>query len=266
MVWLVDSDDAGWLADEDCAWLVEDAAWFVEADAAGWFAEADAAGWLAEADAAGCSAEADGWFAEADDGLDDAEATELRPGMSAFACFALSIAACVRGPMMPSTGPGSKPLSFSACWSCFTDSSPLAAGALLTLEPLVELDAIAEGWFAEAEAAGWFAEAEAAGWFADAEAAGWLVDAAGWFAEAEVAGWLADADFSLSAGWFPAIAVPAAIRAAARASFLNFMVCVLSYGQLTAVRFGSNEAIKLQQRPEPSDARRLRVAHGVTAT
>jgi hypothetical protein len=47
-----------------------------------------------------------------------------------------SRAACVRGPMMPSIGPGSKPASFSMRCVCFTFSSPaladwpwLAAGA-----------------------------------------------------------------------------------------------------------------------------------------
>jgi hypothetical protein len=219
--WLVDA--AGWFVEDEAAWLVEaDAAWLV--DAAGWFTEAEVAGWLVDADAAG-------WFAEAEDGLDDAEAlaTEFRPGTSAFACFAWSMAAWVRGPMMPSTGPGSKPLSFSACCSWRTDSSPAAWLPLILLEsdllesdaPLVEL---ADAPLVEAEDAGWLVEDAAM-----LDDAGWLVDAvaAGWFAEAEAAGWFAEADFSVL-DWPAAIAVPAAIRAATRASFLNFMVVFLS--------------------------------------
>jgi hypothetical protein len=116
-----------------------------------------------------------------------------------------------------------------------------------------------EGWLAEAEAAGWLAEADAAGWFVE--------DEAGWLAEAEAAGWLADADFSFSElGWLAAIAVPAAMRAATRASFLNSMVYVLSYGQLTAIRFVAPPARKFQGEPAPSDARHLRARHGGTAT
>ena len=104
-------------------------------------------------------------------------------------------------------------------------------------------------------------------WFAEAEAEGWLVEEAGWLADAEAAGWFAEADFSLSElDWPAAIAEPAAINAAARASFLNCMVDVLSYGQLTAVRFGAKAAHKLQAAAAPSDARHLRRIHGGTAT
>jgi hypothetical protein len=255
LVWLVDSDDDGWFVDEE-DWLVEEAA-------DGWFIEAELDG-LAEAEDDGSSAVDDGWFAEAeDDGwLAEAEAPieplveacALSPGMSAFAACALSMAACVRGPLMPSTGPGSKPLSFSACCSWRTDSSPCDALAeadapFAALEPLLALEDIPEDWLAEAEAAGW------------------LLDDEGWFAEADVDGWLAEADLSLSElVWPAAIAVPAAIRAAASASFLNSMVCVLSYGQLTAVRFGANKASKLQWTRAPSGAGHLRAHIGGTAT
>jgi hypothetical protein len=262
MPWFVEAELAGWLAE------ALDAGWLVEAVDAGWFTEAEDDGWLAEA-------EDDGWLAEADDGLDDCEEPAMfRPGMSAFACFAWSMAAWVRGPMMPSTGPGLKPLSFSACCSCFTDSSPAILPPLMLLSeaeaPLVEL---AEGWLveAEAEAAGWFveAEAEAAGWFVEAEA-----DAAGWFVEAEVvaAGWLADAE--VAAGLFsPAIAEPAAISAATRASFLNSMVVFLSSyterktrANRRAVHFGAWAARKLQAPAAPSDARHLGARYRGIAT
>jgi hypothetical protein len=63
-----------------------------------------------------------------------------------------------------------------------------------------------------------------------------------------------------------AIAVPAAIRAATRASFLNSMVCVLSYGQLTAIRFGASGAGKFRAGRAPSDARHLRAVPGGGAT
>jgi hypothetical protein len=216
LVALVVSDEAdGWLA-EDEGWFVEAvlAGWLVEA--AGWFADAELDGWLVDALAAGWFADADGWFID-----DEAEALDSleTPGRPAtFACFALSRAAWVFGPMMPSTGPGSKPLSFSACWSWRTDSSPFAPAAML--ESL-------EGWLVEAEMAGWFAEAEpdgwlveAAGWFAEADAAGWLAEAAGWFADAEGCE-VDEADLS----YWPAITEPAAIRAVTRASFLNSMAC-----------------------------------------
>src|SRR5688572_15494814 len=156
---------------------------------------------------------------------------------------------------MPSIGPGSKPLSFSACCSCFTDSSPWA----LEAEALfVEL---ADGWLAEAD---WFAEAEAAGWFAEADAAGWLADDAGWLAEAVAAGWLVDADVCLSLSVL-AITVPAAMRAVTRASFLN-MVGFLSDGQLTAIRFGRRSAGKFHAGRTPGDARHSAVARGGWAT
>src|SRR5688572_24187062 len=163
---------------------------------------------------------------------------------------------------MPSIGPGSKPLSFSACCSCFTDSSPWA----LEADWLAEAEAA--GWFAEADGwlaeADWFAEAEAAGWFAEAEAAGWLADDAGWFAEAVAAGWLVDADVCLSLS-VPAITVPAAMSAATRASFLN-MVGFLSDGQLTAIRFGRRSAGKFHAGRTPGDARHSAVARGGWAT
>jgi hypothetical protein len=263
LVWLVEADDDGWLVDEDWAWFAE-----LEADDG--LAEPLEADWFAEAEP-----EAD-WFADAEpDWPDDAEApaTEFRPGMSALACFAWSTAACVRGPMMPSTGPGSKPLSFSACWSWRTDSSPWDAlpeadaplvpealpladaplvpeAPLLELldEPLVALEAMLEDWLAEAEADGW------------------LVDEEDWLAEAEVAGWLDEAEDLSVLDWPAAIAEPAAIRAATRASFLNCMVGILSYGQLTAKSFVAGGASKFPSHRAPSGAGRLRAAHGGPAT
>jgi hypothetical protein len=125
--------------------------------------------------------------------------------------------------------------------------------------PLVEL---AEGWLVEAEA-------DAAGWFVEAEA-----EAAGWFVEAEVvaAGWLADAE--VVAGLFsPAIAEPAAISAATRASFLNSMVVFLSSyterktrANRRAVHFGALMTRKLQAPAAPSDARHLGARYRGIAT
>src|SRR5688500_9230642 len=77
-------------------WLEDAMPWLVEAELAGWLAEALDAGWLAEAVDAGwfTEAEDDGWLAEADDGLEDCEELAMfRPGISAFACFAWSMAA-----------------------------------------------------------------------------------------------------------------------------------------------------------------------------
>lgn len=245
--------------------------WFDEAELEGWFEEAELDGWLLEVEAEDdgwldeAEAEEDGWFIDDDwlaepeveawllepalaDWLDepDAPPAEARPGMSALACLAWSIAAWVLGPILPSTAPGSKPLSFSACWSWRTDSSPCAM--LLALFALVAP-------FVEAEAAGWFAEAD---WLAEAE-----LD--GWFAVAETAGWLAELDFSVE-DWPAAMAEPAAIRAAARASFLNSMDVILSYtkrgdtGRCRALPFGALRARKLQRCAAPTDARFLRTA------
>jgi hypothetical protein len=175
--------------------------------------------------------------------------------------------------LTPSIGPGSKPLSFSACWSWRTDSSPWAwlpealaepellpceAEAPLVPEPLVEPEAIEEdeGWLVEPEDADCFEEAD---WLEDAEG----LEDADWFAEVEADGWLVEADDALLSA---AITEPAAISAATRASFLNFMGCVLSYGQLTAVRFGPSEGGKLHRAAAPSDARRLTAMHGGAAT
>ena len=84
-------------------------------------------------------------------------------------------------------------------------------------------------------------------------------------AEAEVEGWLAEADLSLS-DWPAAIAEVAAITAATRASFLNCMVWILSFGQLTAIRFGSRGAFKFRGASAPSGAGLLRARAGGTAT
>jgi hypothetical protein len=134
---------------------------------------------------------------------------------------------------------------------------------------LVEPDAIADGWLAEDE--DWLAEADAAGWLADdadwladADFAGWLADDAGWLAEAVAAGWLVDADVCLSLSVF-AITVPAAMRAATRASFLN-MVGFLSDGQLTAIRFGARRARKFHEGRTPGDARHSADRRGGWAT
>jgi hypothetical protein len=221
--------DAGWLVDEDWFAEAEAEGWLVDAD---WFAEAEAEGWLADADWF-AEAEADGWLAEAEDeenGLEpeaeaEAPAAASRPGMSAPADFACAIAAWVCGPMTPSTGPGSKPLSFSACWSWRTDSSPadwlapavapcdeaLSLEADMPLEADVSLEAdmpleeLAEGWFAEAEVPALCADCD-------------CVALAPWWVEAEEdEGWL-----------FAAIAVPAAMSAATRASFFISMCLILS--------------------------------------
>ena len=116
--------------------------------------------------------------------------------------------------------------------------------------------------------------ADAEGALVEALAAGALVDAAGWFAEAEAAGWLAEADFSVL-DWPAAIAEPAAIRAATRASFLNFMGVFLSSsytgngkntGYSRAVPFGARNAGKLHGATAPSDARCFRLPHRGAAT
>src|SRR5258706_15749734 len=107
--------------------------------------------------------------------------------------------------MMPSIGPGSKPLAFSDCWSCFTDSSPAAfaglAGADVSAGALVDAEVSA--------AAPVDAEVEAAG----AAAAGfdWAL------APLSFAGWLSAAN-----------AVPAAMSAATSASFFISMDMILS--------------------------------------
>jgi hypothetical protein len=281
--------DEGWLEVDEDDWFVEPelADWLPEPELADWFAEP----LLAEFDAPEpIEPELADWFAEAElgdwlpepklaDWLPD-DAALSRPAICAPAALAWSIAACVRGPLMPSIGPGSKPLSFSACWSWRTDSSPWAwlpealaepevlafdAEALLApFEPLFEPEAIEdeEGWLAEAEDADGFDDADwldDADWFVDADG----LDVADWFAEVEADGWLVEADEALLSA---AITEPAAIKAAARASFLNFMDCVLSYGQLTAVRFGPCRAGKLHRVAAPSDARRLTAIHGGPAT
>jgi hypothetical protein len=211
-------EEAGWFV-EDEDWL---ALWLVESDVDAWLVAPEVDGWLAEADA-------DGWFVEAEDenGVEaDAWPEPLpavsRPAMFAPAALARSIAAWVRGPMTPSTGPGSKPLSFSACWSCRTDSSPPAwlapndapCDEAMLPEADWSLEVLLEGWFADDEAVldGWLAEAELeVSALCDCEALEPLSD------EADEDGWL-----------LAARAVPAAINAATRASFLNSMSVFLS--------------------------------------
>jgi hypothetical protein len=88
----------GWLAEL----LVDDDGWLDDA-----LVEAELEGWLFAA-----LEDDDGWFIE-DEALVEADAEPDRPevedakrsspGMSALACFACRIAACVRGPMTPST-------------------------------------------------------------------------------------------------------------------------------------------------------------------
>jgi hypothetical protein len=190
-LWLAEDDElelalAGWLL----ALLLIDDGLFVEAvellEAAGWLLEvagmlpvaefADAAGWLLEvaefADAAGWLDE-DGWLLL----VELEEATDAPPEMPSaarvcwsswpeaerpWACWKLCSAACVFGPILPSIAPGSWPLSFSACWTCFTWLSPDeaeadAAGAafgasiaaLCCAELAVELvEAEVDGWLA----------------------------------------------------------------------------------------------------------------------
>ena len=252
--WLAEAEEAGWFAEAvEAGWLAEADDWLAAAEEAGWLAEAVDAGWFVEAVGAGALAEAElaGWLAEAEV-LPEAS---FRPATCTPAAFAWSMAACVRGPLMPSTGPGSKPLSLSACCSSFTFESPCACEPELML---LSADALDDGWFAEAEVvADWLAEAEADGWFAEVE-----VD--GWFADAVAAGWLVDAEVCLSLS-LPAITVPAAMRAATRASFLN-MVKVLSDGQLTAVRFGPRGAAKLHAGGAPGGARHSGTRRGGCAT
>jgi hypothetical protein len=120
--------------------------------------------------------------------LDDCEAP--------FDWLYWSSAACVRGPMMPSIGPGSKPASFSIFWVCFTFSSPaladwVAAGADATLD-----SAALEGCWGD----------------------DWVLLAAGCCGEDWVA---AVVDFE-AASCCAAYALPAAMRAAmAMANFLE---------------------------------------------
>ena len=269
----------GWLLEAELDWEAEADGWFEEAEADGWFDEAEADwpedaeldGWFAEADVDGWfdEADAEGWLLEA-----EALVSLLRPGMSAFACLAWSMAAWVFGPMTPSTGPGSKPLSFRACCSLRTDSSPEFAAADFFSYDGIEDEA---DWFADAEAAGWFAEAdceveaEAEGWFAEAEVE---ADAAGWFAEAVAAGWFAeDADWLADDLSLFAMTGSAAITAAARASFLKSMVVFLSsYTKredtvnCRAVPFGACNVRKFPRRSAPSDARCLRAVNRGSAT
>jgi len=92
----------GWLAellvDDDDGWLDEADVALVEAELEGWLFAAleDDDGWFIEDEA----------LVEADaepDRPDVEDAKRSSPGMSALACFACRIAACVRGPMTPST-------------------------------------------------------------------------------------------------------------------------------------------------------------------
>ena len=90
---------------------VVDEGWFEEAEVDGWLEGAEVDGWLAEAVLEGVDeAEVDGWLVEAE--LDDWFVDELAL-VSDF--LDASRAACVFGPITPSIGPGSKPLSFSDC-------------------------------------------------------------------------------------------------------------------------------------------------------
>ncbi|HYC36099.1 MAG TPA: hypothetical protein VEC19_06735 [Usitatibacter sp.] len=134
--WLLEllAEAAGWFAEE----LAEVEAWLVEAlllDAEPWLVEAvlpEAEPWLVEA----MLPEAEPWLVEAV--LPEAEpwlvlAEELWPALEPSdaddepACPHCCIAACVRGPMMPSIGPGSQPLSFRACCCWRTSSEPCEA-------------------------------------------------------------------------------------------------------------------------------------------
>jgi hypothetical protein len=193
----------GWLLEDD-GWLVEDDGWLVEA-----------LGWLVEAD--------DGFDADnelvvsvlelmLDEVLGVLEALEALGELDddeadCSACFEASSAAWVRGPMMPSIGPGSKPLSFSDCWSCFTDSSPaafaLAGLADVSAEALLEADVSAAAPLDVVELAG-----EAVAGCDDCDCA---------LAPDCFAGWLSAAK-----------TVPAAMSAATSASFFISMDSILS--------------------------------------
>ena len=130
--------------DEDDGWL-EALDWL---DDAGWFDED--AGWLAlvelEADAPPemPSAARVCWSSEPDPD---------KP----CACWKLVSAAWVFGPILPSIGPGSWPLSFSACWTCFT------------CESADDEDEDIELFGVSIEVLGWLADA-----LVDEVGAGWL--------------------------------------------------------------------------------------------
>ena len=163
--------------EEEAAELLEVAGWLLEVAGmlpvveADWLAEEAvellaAAGWLLDE-------AADGWLllVEPDDGA-EAEAPPDRPSAARVcwstwpdperpcACWKLCSAACVFGPILPSIAPGSMPLSFNACWTCFTWLSPAeedlveAFGASMAVLGWAELaeaelvDALVEGWLA----------------------------------------------------------------------------------------------------------------------
>jgi hypothetical protein len=200
----------------------------VSAAAEGWLVEdVEADGWLVE------DVEDDGWLVEAD-GLEDellvVSVLELMPDVDELdelgelelleallgeldcdeetdcpACFDWSSAAWVRGPMMPSIGPGSKPLSFSDCWSCLTDSSPAALPDLALPDDAPLADDVSDEAPVDAEVE---AEGEVAedGGCDDCEAPAALL-----------AGWLSAAN-----------TVPAAMSAATSASFFISMEMILS--------------------------------------
>lgn len=229
-----DEDDCGWFAEDDGLDVPE--GWFVEDEALDGEDDdpidddEDEDGWFVEAE------EDDGWLVDEEEPIEEPLAPEaplepseplepadelepealLRPGMSAPAACACWIAACVRGPILPSTGPGSKPLSFSACCSWRVCSSPpwLADAEAPCEEPLsLEAD-----WLLEADLpleADWPLEA------------GWSLELAEPCADCDVLAPLSLEDDE--EGWlFAARAVPAAISAATRASFLNSMEVFLS--------------------------------------
>jgi len=89
--------------------------------------EPDGAVELVEA-AGDCEAREDWDSSLLAEGPDEALELDEVEALAPLDCWYWSSAACVRGPMMPSIGPGSKPASFSICCCWRTWSLPLALG------------------------------------------------------------------------------------------------------------------------------------------
>jgi hypothetical protein len=133
----------GWYVDYFC-WLVSLADCGLPAGCEEALVDCDG-DWLLEVDA---DDEGDWLLAlGADDAGDWLEVdAELLP--APFEALYASSAACVRGPMMPSIGPGSNPACFSICCCWRTDSSPCCEELPLALADWLEaaLCDLAEGW------------------------------------------------------------------------------------------------------------------------
>lgn len=166
-----------WLVDDEVE-LLEVAGWLLEVAgslgaAEDWFDDkddwlADAADWLADD-------EADGWLllvepeAEAEAPPETPSAERVcwsswpEPEMPCV-CWKLCSAAWVFGPILPSTGPGSLPLSFRACWTWRTWEPSAEVEAEVEVD--IELFGVSMEVLGCAELVAELVEDDGAGWLA----------------------------------------------------------------------------------------------------